>query len=727
MMSTGVPQLRARLAARVNRDILLMLLAATAMICLEPVADADDAEVSAGQGIYSINCASCHGTVLGGTFGPPLSGVVFHQKWNQRGAEALLRLVTATMPPAKSGSLAGKDYVDVTNFILAKNGLASLGTAASIEQDKLPAATEGSSDAGGAGDASENRDEQFRAAKTQRAALLDGMAPVTEMMLRSPPSNDWLNWRRTDNGFGYSPLGQINVSNADDLQLAWSLTLPAGTNEITPLVHDGVMFVNSNGTVQALDGGTGDLLWKFTRRAAPVTPAGPPVSQPRNLAIFGTTLYVPTLDNHMLALNVRTGALLWDHQIEKSPGVLRLTGGPIVVRGKVIQGVAGCAGAAYAGGCFIVALDAQTGEETWRFNTVARPGQPDGDSWNLAPMSQRFGASVWSAGTYDAELNLVYFGTGQTYHIAPLIQPKPVKAGSADALYTDTTLALDPDTGRLVWHYQHLVRDVWDLDWAFERTIIDLPTPQGPTKVLVTIGKLGILDALDAKTGRYLFSHDAGLQTLVTAIDPKTGRKTTDPKLEPEAGKEKLICPFPGGARSWPASAYDPTTKTIYVPMFESCMLYTWKQGEGWDIQYTVLPRPDSDGNFGRVAAVNLETNHTVWQKRRRASQSSAIVATAGGLIFEGSRDRWFRASESATGKVLWQTRLDLTPNAFPIVYGKGNTQYVSITTGGGGPVDVSWQALTPELVNPSGATTLWVFKLGHDALASKSKQPDRQ
>jgi alcohol dehydrogenase (cytochrome c) len=254
---------------------------------------------------------------------------------------------------------------------------------------------------------------------------------------------------------------------------------------------------------------------------------------------------------------------------------------------------------------------------------------------------------------------------------------------------------------------------VWDLDWVFERTILTVPTEHGPTKAVVTIGKLGILDAVDARTGRYLFSHDLGLQNLVTAIDPQTGRKTTDPALEPVAGKSIIVCPYPGGARNWPATAFDPTTRTLYIPMFESCMDFLWKPQEGWDIQYTVRPRADSDGKFGRVAALNLDTRQTVWQQRRRASQASAIVATGGGLVFEGSRDRWFRASDSASGRPLWKIRLDMTPNSYPISFARDGTQYVAVTTGGGAALDVIWQTLTPELVNPAGATTLWVFKLG--------------
>ena len=682
------------------------------ILCCIPQAHA--AEPAAVQA-YATHCAGCHGATLAGAYAPPLSGEAFVARWRDKPAASLLAQIRATMPPARPGALDGATYADLTDLVLAHNQLPVLSAEAraSAAAGATSASSEGGSSSGGAGAPIANQDDVYRATLERHARTLAAMRQVGEAELRKPADGDWLHWRRTDDGFGYSPLKQVDVRNVRRLQLAWSLSLPAGTNQITPLVRDGVMFVNSNGTVQALDAGNGDLLWKFSRTPGAVTPAGPPTTQPRNLALAGTTLFVPTLDNHMLALDARSGRVLWDRQLDPAVGVLRLTGGPLVVRDKVLQGVSGCSGAGHPGGCFIVALDVKTGEEAWRFNTIARPGTPEGDTWNGAPLAQRFGGSVWVAGTYDAALNLVYFGTGQTYHITPLLEPKPADPRANAALYTDTTLALNPDTGKLVWHYQHHAREVWDLDWAFERTILTLPTTLGPTRAVVTVGKLGILDALDARTGEYLSSQDLGLQNLVTAIDRETGRKTTDPALEPEPGEPKMICPFPGGARSWPATAYDPTRGTLYLSMFESCMKYEWKPGEEWDIQYTVIPRPDSDGNFGRVVALDLAQGKVRWQKRRRASQASAVLATAGGVVFEGSRDRWFRASNSDTGEVLWQARLDMTPNAFPISYAQAGTQYVAITTGGGGPVDVSWQTLTPELEQTNGATTLWVFKLG--------------
>ncbi|MCK9285912.1 MAG: PQQ-binding-like beta-propeller repeat protein [Rhodocyclaceae bacterium] len=663
---------------------------------------------SSTKAVFAANCAACHGAKLGGALGPPVSGKAFQEKWAAKGAEALLGFVASTMPPSKPGGLDAKTYVDLTNLILARNHMRALGKTAAVRTGEYAAAS-----AGGTGAADVNEDPQFRAVRQDREAKLAAIRAVSDSMLHDPPGEDWLHWRRTEDGQGFSPLRQITSGNADRLEVAWALKLPAGTNQITPLVHDGVMFIDSAGTVQALDVATGDLLWKFSRVVDPLPPRGPPLTNPKNMAIYGTSLFVPTLDNHLIALDVRNGKVIWDHKVDKTVGAMRMTGGPVVARGKVMQGISGCSGVDNPGGCFIVALDAVTGKEAWRFNTIARPGEPGGDTWNGAPLSKRFGGSVWVSGTYDSDTGLVYFGTAQTYHIAPLMEPKPAKEDSADALYTDTTLALNPDSGALVWHYQHQAREVWDLDWVFERTLVTLPTAQGDTRMVVTVGKLGIMDAVDAKTGRYLFSYDMGLQNLVTAIDPVTGRKTTDPALEPEAGKAKLVCPFAGGARNWPATAYDPTTRTMFLPMAESCMDLLWKPGEGWDIQYTVRARPDSDGNFGQVAALNLETRKVEWRQRRRAPAASAVLATAGGVIFEGSRDRWFRAVESATGKPLWQIRLDMTPNGFPITFARDGTQYVSITTGGGGAIDIVWQPLTPEIKNPGGATTLWVFKLG--------------
>ena len=562
-----------------------------------------------------------------------------------------------------------------------------------------------------------NEDAVYRAGLARRAATLNRLTPVTDATLANPPPNDWLIWRRTYDSQGFSPLNQVNKGNVGRLTQAWGWALPVSPNEITPLVHDGVLFVASANRVQALDAATGDLLWQYVRPVPPALNNGANAIA-KNMAIYEDRLFVTTPDRHMLALDAKSGAVVWDHEIVPAEVTgLRITGGPIVAKGKVIVGVSSCNN--YKGGCFIVALDTKTGNEAWRFHSIARPGQPGGDTWNSAPLDERFGGAVWIPGSYDPELNLVYYGLGQTYNSATLLVPQPGQSGltNNDALYTGATVALDPDTGKLAWHYQHMNRDVWDMDWVFERTLVTLPVNGVDRKLSVTAGKLAIFDAVDRRTGQYVFSKDLGIQNLVSAIDPKTGHKTIASEFEPKIGETKTICPHAGGARSWPATSYNPTSKIIFVPLVETCMNFTRRARSaadtasgGSDLGWVVRAMPNGDGNIGRVDAINLETQKTVWSVRRRAPESAALLATAGGLLFEGFRDRMFRAMDQATGKTLWETRLSAQASSFPITYAVNGKQYVAVVAGGGGAHDITWPQITPENETPAGGTTLYVF-----------------
>jgi alcohol dehydrogenase (cytochrome c) len=687
-------------------------------------------QVKRGQGAYSDNCSSCHGASLDdGEFGPALKGALFQKKWGAQSPKALFSYMFQKMPPSGPGTLEEQTYADLEAYLLQANGL-ELGTT------ELTATELGGSDArrppaaqaGFQGDihpSAANHDAIYTGVMAHRAAELDKITPVTDDLLQQPPDGDWLTWRRTYNSLGYSPLDQINRSNVHDLRLAWSRALSVGADEITPLVHDGVVFIESANTIQALNGVTGDLLWQDVRPLPqPLLSARDSVM--RGLAIYQDKLYAPTADGHVIALNVKSGKLIWDHQvIVPQTGVythsnhdFRLDGAPIIAKGKVIIGVSlGITDP--SGGCFIVGLDARTGNEVWRFHTIARPGQPGGDSWNGAPVDQRFGASVWTSGSYDPKLNLVYFGTGNTYDVTTLLQPLPRKGASNDGLYTDSTVALDPDTGKLVWYYQHMNRDIWDLDWAFEQLLITLPIHGEPTELVVTGGKMAVFDAVDRANGRYEFSKDLGLQNLVSAIDPKTGKKIISPAFEPMANKTEFICPDANGARNWPASSYDPETHMLYVPLAETCMDYAWVPGDaaqttagGLDIRFTLRLRPDSDGKMGRIEAINLETKKVAWIDRQRAPIASATLATAGRLVFCGAQNRQFTAYDAETGKPLWRVGLNATPSSYPITYGVEGKQYVAVVSGGGGPLDASGASLAPELDNPTGGTTLWIFTL---------------
>ncbi|MGH9716565.1 MAG: PQQ-binding-like beta-propeller repeat protein [Candidatus Acidiferrales bacterium] len=691
-----------------------------------------------GKTAYANNCASCHGTNLDdGEFGPALKGAVFQQKWGVQAPAVLFSYMLQKMPPASPGQLSSQTYADLEAYILQANGVqpgAAELTAAKLEGAKAqtaPATKQAFQRDVFPSQA--NHDAVYKAAMARRAAELQNLAPVTDAVLQHPPDSDWLTWRRTYNSLGYSPLDQIKRSNVSALHLAWSRALPLSANEITPLVHDGVVFIESGKTIEALDGVTGDLLWQYVRPLPDVLLNGSD-STIRGIAIYQDNLYAPTADGHVVALNVKTGKLLWDHDVvvpltgayAHSNHDFRLDGAPIVARGKVMVGVSlGITNP--SGGCFIVGLDAQTGRELWRFHTIARPGQPGGDSWNGAPVDQRFGASVWTSGSYDPKRHLVYFGTGNTYDVSTLLQPHPRKGKSNDGLYTDSTVALDPDNGKLVWYYQHMNRDVWDLDWAFEQLLVTLPVHGKPTDLVVSGGKMAIFDAVNRANGKYEFSKDLGLQNLVSAIDPKTGKKIINPAFEPVANKSEFICPNTNGARNWPATSYDPHTHILYVPLVESCMDYTWVPGDaaqtaagGLDIRFTLRLRPHSDGKMGRIEAVNLETKKVVWMDRQRAPIASAVLATAGGLVFSGAQNREFRARDAATGKVLWQAGLNATPSSYPISYAVDGKQYVAVVSGGGGPLDAGDSSLAPEFDNPPGGTTLWIFALPDGAHAHR-------
>jgi alcohol dehydrogenase (cytochrome c) len=547
----------------------------------------------------------------------------------------------------------------------------------------------------------------------QEDAPLAKLTPVTDAMLASPPEQDWLMWRRTYNGWGFSPLGQINKDNVKGLQLAWAWALPNGAEEGEPLEHDGVLFVQSYGDgMEALNAANGDLLWRYTRPL----PKGTTTYFKRMIALEGERVFLATSDRHLIALDARSGQLAWDHAV---PGDGSYTSGPMALNGKIIIGATNCV----TSRCFISAQDAADGHELWRFYTVAAPGEPGGDTWNGLPVEERFGGSAWTSGSYDPDTRLLYWGVGQPYPWNPFARgTSPVKPGqNNDALYTDNTLALDPDTGKLAWHYSHLPNDSWDLDYVFERVLIDAPVKGVMRKLAVTSGKMAIIEALDAKTGKFVFAKDLGIQTVVSKIDPVTGKKTINPAVIPELNKPVVFCPHPGGGRTPMPTAYDPQTRLLYLPLQEHCteMVASPKEpGEKTaQSRFTLQLKDGSDGNLGRIDAVNLETGQVAWSHRERPPQSTGVLPTAGGVLFVGSLDRYFSAYDVSTGALLWRVRLNDVPNGPPISYSVGGRQYVAVTTGSGSPFTHTWGNLVKDIrTPPGGGSTLWVFALPEPA-----------
>lgn len=512
--------------------------------------------------------------------------------------------------------------------------------------------------------------------------LLENYHTITDDMLADPAASDWLMWRRTYDASGHSSLNQINRDSVADLELAWSIPLGQGGNMTTPLVHDGVMFIADTGNIlRVVDARSGAELWHYQHESENLD------GRRIGIALKGDQVIVPHNDLTLVSLNIRSGAVVWQHSldtpIEKpSGGYYSLRSAPVIAGDTIVQGVAATI---VPEGGFIVGLDLASGEEKWRFHTVARPADEiGGHTWNNLDLAARSGGSVWIPGSYDPELDLVYFGTAPTYDTGPLLDNLDIDGVSNDALYTNTTLALRPDTGELVWHFQHMPNDQWDLDWVYERHITELEIKGETRKVVFTAGKMALYDVLDAATGQYLDSLDIGIQNLVSAIEPDTGKKILFPHATPNKETSHLVCPYALGGRNWQAASYDENSRMLYLPLSEMCMMAT--PGEGGllstGVQLSAEPRPDSDGNYGRLQAINMDTMELAWAHRELTPPASPTLSTDGGIVFAGFLDQTFKALDTENGEILWQDSINHIPSSFPITYAVDGKQYVAIIRG---------------------------------------------
>ena len=552
----------------------------------------------------------------------------------------------------------------------------------------------------------------------------EAIDPVTDAELQDPSPGDWLMWRRTLDGWGYSPLEQIDRENVGALRMVWSRALTDGRQQGTPLVHDGVMYMpNPNDVIQAIDAVSGDLLWEH-RREVPddISDYIFGLSENnRNLAIHGTFILDTSVDDHVFALDAATGRLAWETEIvDYRVDPAMQTSGPIVADGKVISGRS-CMPMAGPEACVITAHDAGTGEELWRTRLIPAPGEPGDESWGGVPYEERRHVGAWMVPSFDPDLNLIYVGTSVT---SPA--PKFLLGGTENQhLYHNSTLALDADTGAIRWYYQHL-NDHWDLDHPFERLLVDTPVAPDPAAVswinprlepgevrqVVTgiPGKTGVVYTLDRATGEFLWATPTITQNVIAGIDGATGAVTESAELVFTAeGQDVLACPHASGGKDWEAGAYSPRTNTMYYPLRNVCarMLATTEGGGSVEV-YALVWRgqiaPGTD-QVGSVYAISAETGATVWQHDQRAATMS-LVATGGGLVFGGDVNGRFRAFDDETGEVLWEINLGSSVSGFPITYAVDGRQYVAVSTGTPRFLD-----LTPEL-RPSTGNNLFVFAL---------------
>ena len=550
-------------------------------------------------------------------------------------------------------------------------------------------------------------------ASSVSTAQVDDYSLVTDAMLQNPDPADWLSWRRTLDGQAHSPLDQITTENVGRLQLAWSWGLAEGSQQTTPLVYDGILYVANPGEiVQALDATTGDLLWEY-RRDAPVPGnsfGGPPPGRAhRNIAIYEDKIYLNTTDAHVIALDTRTGELVWDADVDQGAGY-QYSSGSIIADGKVVSGLTG-GGRYREETCYIVGLAARTGREIWRTSTIALPGERGGDSWGDLPVMFRAGSDSWIPGSYDPVTRTLFHGTSQAKPWA-----RAARGTDGDALYTNSTLALDPDTGALKWYFQHLPGETLDMDEVFERILIDY---DGQRSVF-TMGKLGVLWELALETGQFRSAHDLGYQT-VADIDPMSGAVTYRDGTIPVLGDEVHWCPSTSGFKSWRAMSYHPDTEAFYIPIILNCETAIFGAvdkvaggGGTGPVRRTNHFHPDSPDQLGEFLAMSMRTGEVLWRRRFRTPISSAALTTAGGLAVAGSWDRYLYVFDVRDGETLWHTRLPTTVQGFPISYAVDGKQYLAVPVGSGG---ASWGGqipaqLTPEKRRPVGGNGLYVFAL---------------
>ena len=715
------------------------------------------AQVKDGNEAYQAACSYCHLPDLGGTNdAPALGGAAFVGAWGNRTTAQLYSKIHLTMPLGGAGSLSEKQSADIVAFILERNGakpgttaltpktavqIASIAsgkapasapaaakTAAAKPAAAKPAAATTEEPASGTGNAPAAGQSLFQRAMagvrvpdpggfglpTRFGLIHEGniqnYQPVTDDMLRNPPDSSWLMYRRNYEGWSYSPLNQINTENVKNLALKWMWSLPEnGTLEITPLIHNGILFIwGTSNTIQALDAKTGELQWEnrlgpAPRRAGP----GPSTEETRSMGLWGNNIYVNTPQGYLYALDARTGKEVWkthitdEKQFPNNGGMVGgSTGGVIIINGRVLVGMTNCGRKGDDNHCYISAYDAKTGKRDWKFTTVALKGEKGGDTWNNLPDNERKGGETWIAGTYDPSTNTTYWGTAQA---------KPWRRdlrGSGDGAteYANSTVALDADTGKLKWTYNHAPGESLDLDEVFERVVVT----HGTQKSVLTIGKPGILWKLDAVTGKFIAAKQTVFQNVYENFDEKTGKVVYRKDIQNQKVNEWLSsCPGPQGGHDWQATSYHQPSDALIIPLSQSCVFML---GNG---SQTYFEMPGTNGNNGRLSAYRARDLKPLWSFQQRSPFLTGVVSTAGNLAFVGDFDRVFRAVDTTNGKTLWQTRLGTTVQGYPVSFSVDGKQYIAVTTGlGGGSPQNKPATLLREVKRPANGYNLFVFAL---------------
>lgn len=536
-------------------------------------------------------------------------------------------------------------------------------------------------------------------------------AVTDERLTQADNSDGWLMVHHDYDSDGFSPLDQITKGNVSKLKQVWDFEtgLKSG-HEAAPIVNGDYMFVTGPKNVLfAFQASTGKLLWKYEHDLSDAglkTVCCDVVN--RGVALYGDMVYMATLDNYVVALDAKSGKVVWKRQLEKPDVGFAMTVAPLVVKGKVIVGESG---GEYGARAFIQALDAKTGEPAWRFNTVPSPDEPGGDTWPKGAYKNGGGAS-WLTGSYDPATNSLFWGVGNP-------GPWLAKLRPGKNLYTDSVLSLDPDTGKLKWYYQYTTHDTWDYDGTNEPILTKVTYKGKDYKALVSASRNGWLYAINREDGKLIYSTP--FVHAMSVKGNKDGHSINDEALYPDIDKEVFTCPsFLGGKNWWPMSV-DPKTQYAYIPTLYACMTMkgvpvTYRAGLPYlGVSFLVKHDPQHPKKWGAVQAVDLKTGKQKWKMETDMPWDGGMLTTAGGLVFSGSIDGELYAFDGKSGKVLWKSpKLSSGIIAPPTTFKIGDKQYVAVLAGWGGalPVWAGEAAKDPRMKNIPRGGHLYVFAL---------------
>ena len=542
----------------------------------------------------------------------------------------------------------------------------------------------------------------------------DAYRPVTQARLENPEPENWLSYRGNYAGWGYSELDQITVDNVRDLVPTWTFSTGIrGGHESPPIINDGVMYITTPGnSLFALDAKDGELLWLYEHDPPDQLVAIHNTN--RGVALYDDKVYMATLDARVMALDALTGEVVWDVSVADNASGYYMTTAPLVAEGRVMAGVSG--GELGIRG-FVVALDVDTGEESWRTHTVPGPGEFGHDSWP-GETWRTGGAPVWLPGHYDSALGLTYWGTGNP---GPWIGDQR----DGDNLYTNSVLALDVETGEITAHHQYHWNGSWDWDEVSTPLLFDVTRNGRTFPALVHPGRNGYLWLLERRADaiRYVDATEYVYQDVFTQLDPETGRPAYDPVHKPATGEVKDFCPSLWGGKDWPPAAYNPGTGLLYIPANNNhCgrmegLEVDYVPGRGYtgaDSEMTLRPGAD---HIGELQAWDMDSGQNVWTVDFPSLNWGPVLTTAGDLVFQGGTpDRQFRAFNARSGEQLWSQGMSSGVMGVPVTYAIDGVQYVAVQSGWG----VDPASMTRRVDQARGTFTyvpqggvVWVFALG--------------